>query len=588
MKFSHLQFSRQWVFLIFLFLSALAIRLVKVGNYPPLLWDEASLGYNAYSLVKTGRDEYGQQLPLILKSFGDYKPGLYAYLAIPFVAVFGLTELAVRLPSVIFGALTPIFLYFLLKEILRDEDISFWAAFALAFLPAAIHFSRGAWEVNVMTAFLVLGSYFWGKVFLVKTRKKGQLFLWLALGSFSFVLALLTYQGAKMLVPLLFLAVILFWGGSSWRFTARSSLLHRWWHLFRLGKTFNFWFFFLFVFSVFWYSISFYGPAKNRLKVMSLFSYRRPKNEIVKILQGNNLSNQNSWRFRLFYGRWLATGRAFLDRYLNYFSPRFLAFSGDWNNPRHSAPYFGVIGHLNYLLFLLGLAFFLAQKHPLTEYFFLFWLLLAPLPAALSRDIVSGVRSLPLVVPLAVFIGYGFSFIFQQIASFLAKERQIAWSRPWLKMAFLFLWGLDFLYWGDLYFVHMVIRKPKEWLFGYKAAAETIIAHKNKTRHILMTNFYGQPYIYYLFYSRYPPKHYQRQAKLTANAFGDVGRVEKIDNLRFKSLGRGDLSCHNCLLIYAQDEILRSGLNKDKQLFSHFRPLAVINQRPMFYVFLKK
>ena len=78
----------------------------------PLLWDEAALGYNAYSISQTLRDEYGQFMPLIFKSFGDYKPGLYVYLAVPFVTIFGLNEISVRLPSIILGALSPILLFF--------------------------------------------------------------------------------------------------------------------------------------------------------------------------------------------------------------------------------------------------------------------------------------------------------------------------------------------------------------------------------------------------------------------------------------------------------------------------------------------
>ena len=61
----------------------------------------------------TGKDEYGNFLPLNLKSFGDYKPALYAYLEIPFIAILGLNELSVRLPSVLAGV-GIVFLTFLL------------------------------------------------------------------------------------------------------------------------------------------------------------------------------------------------------------------------------------------------------------------------------------------------------------------------------------------------------------------------------------------------------------------------------------------------------------------------------------------
>ena len=86
--------------LLIIFIFSLLIRLSYCQTIP-LLWDEAALGYNAYSIIQTGRDEYGQFLPLIFKSFGDYKPGFYVYLTIPFIKIFGLNEISVRFPSIL-------------------------------------------------------------------------------------------------------------------------------------------------------------------------------------------------------------------------------------------------------------------------------------------------------------------------------------------------------------------------------------------------------------------------------------------------------------------------------------------------------
>src|SRR3990167_3849031 len=68
-------------------------------------WDEVALGYNAYSIMQTGRDEYGEFLPIVLRSFDDYKPALYTYLSIPTISILGMNVVAVRLPSAIFGVL---------------------------------------------------------------------------------------------------------------------------------------------------------------------------------------------------------------------------------------------------------------------------------------------------------------------------------------------------------------------------------------------------------------------------------------------------------------------------------------------------
>src|SRR3990167_9117761 len=100
--------------LIIIFLLGFILRIIFLDIAPPgFNADEAALGYNAYSLIKTGKDEWGISFPLVFKSFSDYKPGLYVYMAIPFIAALGLNELAVRLPSVLLGAFSIILIYLL-------------------------------------------------------------------------------------------------------------------------------------------------------------------------------------------------------------------------------------------------------------------------------------------------------------------------------------------------------------------------------------------------------------------------------------------------------------------------------------------
>src|SRR5437879_3524418 len=86
---------------------AAILRVVNLSSNPNgLFCDEASSGYDAYSLLHTGRDSYGGFLPLYAHSFGVYEDTLMRYLTVPAVAVFGLTEFATRLPAAIVGTLT--------------------------------------------------------------------------------------------------------------------------------------------------------------------------------------------------------------------------------------------------------------------------------------------------------------------------------------------------------------------------------------------------------------------------------------------------------------------------------------------------
>ncbi len=180
-----MSFNFKKIILILILVLGFFLRVYKVDQVPPsLTWDEAALGYNAYSILQTGRDEYGNFLPLIFKSFGDYKPGLYVYLTVPFVAIFGLNELAVRLPSIILGSLIPLLAFLLIRKIFQSEDLKLplVTASLLAISPWAIHFSRGGWETNVAFFEILLAPY---SMFKAKEGKKNYLILSVLLFSAS-------------------------------------------------------------------------------------------------------------------------------------------------------------------------------------------------------------------------------------------------------------------------------------------------------------------------------------------------------------------------------------------------------------------
>ena len=77
-----------------IFLLALFLRFYLLPIHPAgLYWDEYDTGYQAYSLLKTGRDYFGNLFPAHLQSFADYRSGLYMYLTVPFIKTIGLRYL---------------------------------------------------------------------------------------------------------------------------------------------------------------------------------------------------------------------------------------------------------------------------------------------------------------------------------------------------------------------------------------------------------------------------------------------------------------------------------------------------------------
>jgi len=486
--------------LLIITVLAFIVRIVNY-QYPPLLWDEASIGYNAYSLLQTGHDEYGQFFPIIFKSFGDYKPGLYIYLTMPFIAIFGLTQLAVRLPSIVLGSLLPLFLYLLITTLNpKSKKLALTAAILLAFNPWNIHFSRGAWETNVLLFELVCGSYLFLKNKYV-------------LSALVFAASLYTYQASKLLVPFIVLNLLI------------------------CKKVFPLKF--LIILGLFFLPVAygmFFGPDSNRLKVMNLSAYTRPVTETDMIIkEGNSID------YQLFYSEPLFFSRNFLTRYFNFFSTRFLIFEGDWQTLRHSAPYVGVILYPTFLFLILGLI--IALKNYKQHLFFIIWLLLAPVPSALSLDIIQAVRGLNLSIPLIYFAALGLSTIVNKKNILFIVAIYIA----------------SFAYYMDLYYNHLTQIKPEQSLVGYKQAIEYVEANR-QNRQVIISNFYGQAYIYYLFYIKYPPVLYQSQANLITNGV-DTGVVAKIDDVLFKTPDINQIknSPQKTVAILAYDEIIRQG-----------------------------
>lgn len=503
------------LFLILVFLLAFFLRVYKLGEYPVgFLWDEAALGYNAYSILETGRDEYGKFLPIIFKSFGDYKPGLYVYLTVPTVAIFGLNEFAVRLPSAIAGSLTVILLYLLLAEArftqigkrFYADSVPIVAALFLALSPWHINFSRGAWELNVMTFEIILGFFL---LLRFLCSKKNYL---LYLSALVFLLSLLTYQGAKFLVPVLLLGFVFFF--REYLKEVPKKLKVGFLAVFLSG-------FFLFNF------LTIAGGKAGRIKVMSLFSYPRSLEETEVIW---NQDDYRRFEWGAFHSSPIFFTRSFLGRYFNYFSGKFLFFSGDWSNQRNGVIYQGVIYYLDALFLVLGLGVLFRKKRDSLENLLLYWLVVSPISAALTRDSISSVRSFAMVIPLVFIIAVGVKGFWGQLARQKPLFGYILGSLSVLGYCCLLVRFLD------LYFIHDPIFTSKDRLYGYKEMVSYIKPLVDSKNKVIVTTTYGQPYIFYLFYTKYDPAKYQKIANLKEDPYGDVGEVERVDKIEFRKI----------------------------------------------------
>jgi 4-amino-4-deoxy-L-arabinose transferase-like glycosyltransferase len=189
------------ILLVGILLVASFLRLWKLSEVPVSMFgDELDVGYQAYSIIQTGKDYYGNFMPLQFHSLAEYRTPLYLYSAVPTVALFGISPWGVRLPAAIMGILGVWGIFLLVTELLsyqvtkkgeqrqiadssrglsavrndRSEAIALVAAFVLAISPWHIQYSRAGFEVTELLAFLLFGLYFFLRSF------KEPKFLWVS------------------------------------------------------------------------------------------------------------------------------------------------------------------------------------------------------------------------------------------------------------------------------------------------------------------------------------------------------------------------------------------------------------------------
>lgn len=507
--------------LIGILVLAAVLRLWKLGSVPPSLTpDEASLGYSAYSILKTGKDEYGKFLPIVFKSFGDYKPGFYVYLDVPFVATLGLNEVSTRLPSALAGIVIVYLIYLIVKRLFTvHTSLPTMAAFVAAINPWLIYFSRGAWEANVSLCLTLAGIYFFLKSFLDSR--------FLLLSSALFATTLIAYQGAKLstLIILVILSLVYFKECKKLLVDKKKIVIST-----ILG---------LVIVSPILISILI--GQTGRLNVFSIFSYPRPAKQLQTFLyQGGE--RVGSVSYYLFHSESVNFARAIMGRWFNHFSGRFLFFEGDWQNPRHSAPNSGMMLLVNLITLVYGFVVILKNKFEKGHIFILLWLILASLPAALSRDQVHAVRALNMSVPLVIISAFGLSYL----VTWISRKK----TKFLLYVVLCALYAGSVIYFLDAYFVHLPKHNSSNWMYGYEQVIKTVSPMQKKYKTIKVQQSYNQPYIYFLYYQKYDPTKYQKQASLIESSVGDVGQVGQLDNIEFTPINwSADKNNHGILLI---------------------------------------
>jgi len=369
-------FKKNSLFLLIVAL-AIALKLVIIEKVPPSLnWDEISHGYNAYSILKTGRDEWGVTLPAIFRAYGDYKLPVYIYLTAVSELIFGLSAFSVRMPSILAGIITVIVSYLLVKK-LFSEKAALLSSFLVAIEPWSFFLSRGAFEANLALSFIVSGIY----LFILGLEK----YRYLPISALLLGLSVWTYNSARIFVPLFLIVLLaLYW-----------KELVKIWEGSRRPIAFSLILTVLFLIPMLLQLVSPVGLARyGKVSIID-------EGALVQINEKRASSIYPPIVSRLIYNKGTFFAKAFIRNYLSHFSFGFL-FTKGGTHYQFNVPDHGLIYTVNMLFFVLGL-YYLFTNRTRESFLLLIWLLLAPIPSSLTREAPHVLRAITMLpVPMIV------------------------------------------------------------------------------------------------------------------------------------------------------------------------------------------
>lgn len=511
--------------LVLIIILSFFLRFYKLDVYPALNADEASNTYDAYSLLETGRDQHGNSWPVNFQSFNDYKPGFYVYMMLPFVKVLGLNVWSARIPGSLLGVGSVFLIYFFVKKLFKNEKLALTAAGFLAVSPWHIHYSRGGWEVNVATFFILFGLTM---LFYAREAITDKKIRYLILSAIGFSSALYSYHAARVIVPVLAVGYVIIYN--------REIL-----------KDFKNYLIFVVLGAILVTPLAldmFRPQAFSRAAGVGLFADKGPVSRINE--QRGEHSDLKSLSSKLLHNKAVNYGLAFLNNYSTHFNGEFLFMSGD-SIQRNKVPETGQMFLID-ILFLIFACLVFFRDFDKNKKFLIFWLAIAPLASALTFQSPNALRSQNMVIPLIILSAYGAVYAYE----FFDKNKLTSLS---LLLTVIFIW--NFARYQDMFWNYMSKSYPYSSQYGVEELYNYLKGEDQKYKNIFITGRYDQPYILYLFYSKYPPENFQGRHSLTSRDEYGFSSVADVGKFHFGPIDLESIKSNypDSLIIGAPEEI---------------------------------
>lgn len=494
--------NRRNILFFAILIMAFVLRFYQLGANPPSLdWDENSNAYNAYSILKTGKDEHGNFMPVTNRSFDDYKPPLYMYLNIPSVAVFGLTPIGARLPSAVLGFLTVPLFYYLTRKLLQNQKfvdaktVALVAMFLLATSPWHLQFSRVGFEANVALFFTVAAV----SMIFYSFSKPKVLFLAAVAGS----LAMYAYHSERVYLPILVLAQLIIFRNSFLAIPKKIITISG------------------IVALVLLMPLFLLAPRDAISKRFQTTTLESRVNEVKESIYFQNQDEEAHLPLgNIVHNRRIFSSQAIVDNYLWHFDLNYLFLKGD-DNFRHHIEGMGMLyfWQLPFVIYGIYLAVSSRTKGLI---FVLAWLLIVPIAASPTRPAPHAIRSLAMVIPLTFLTAMA-------LVSLLAGIKRF---RIIVIAFFTLIAGFALASYLHSYYTHYPLEHASDWQYGYNDAAKFTSEVEDRYRNVRIDGGVEQAYIFWLFSQKYDPIAYQQSgssAKFGKYIFNAAAPTSKDD-----------------------------------------------------------
>ncbi len=561
--------------LILILLVSSFLRLYKLTVNPIALFgDEMDVGYQAYSMLKTGRDYSGNFLPLHFQSLAEWRTPLYLYSSVPTVAIWGISPLGVRLPAAIFGILSIYIFYLLVKEITKDEKLSLVGAAIMSINPWHLQYSRAGFEVTLLILLILLGL-----LFFLKSLKDGK-HLWLSV--LFLTLTPWVYSTAKLFTPFLMIFLFFTWRkeilSNSKKHLVKSVLIGL---LVGLPIALS----------------TIIGGGAQRFNYISVFSDPTTENEIgvsrlvdARVRGEEGIALSPKFMDRLYHNKFTYWAERIVNNYLGSFSTNFLFVKGD-PNVRHSIG-MGEFYKIDFVILLLGIVFFFTRfKDAKIKYLILFWTIFGVVPSALTRDGGNHATRQIIILPTLIFLmAYGLVEAYKS----LSKNYSSIFIALYIGIIF-----LSFSFYQHEYWTHYPQKSERWWHYGWSQSVKAVKdIDANYDR--VFISMSGEPaWIFFAGAYEFSPSKWHEGYPFKDSFVEGFGGMSHIDKFYFGSPdedGAGLYSLHK--YITAKDLYLANAKESGENLILHpdkvpaelnlLKIVAFPSGEPAFYLFSKK